>query len=246
MVWPWPRLTAQEAQPQRGRRSDTRLAPWRERRRALLVTQTGPRLGVRPHGPCGAVLAPGCPQDCATLVTACLGLQASCPAAVTRLVPDELSHRGLHPGAMLHSATTLCALSRSWRLPYTERLRSKHLTQAQQPHLVCRGPSVGFFTALERCAGPLRASVGSTWGLPCAPFLQSINAPSLTSQNPAFPTSSCSVPSLPFAQISPMELSLSTGANSPALGSWPHQPTSHLTLGFRVRVAKCVQVSGPI
>lgn len=53
---------------------------------------TKQRLGVRPHGPCGAILAPGCPQGCATLVTACLGLQAGCPAAGTRLVPNRLSH----------------------------------------------------------------------------------------------------------------------------------------------------------
>lgn len=82
--------------------------------------------------------------------------------------------------------------------------------------------------------------MGSMRGLPSAPSLQGTNAPSLTSQNPAFPTSSCSIPSLPFAQISPMELSLSTGANSPALGSWPHQPTSCLTPGFLVGVAKRV------
>lgn len=46
----------------------------RKGRDALQVTQTRPRAhraeARRPHGPCCAIQAPGCPQVCATLVTA--------------------------------------------------------------------------------------------------------------------------------------------------------------------------------
>lgn len=86
------------------------------------------------------------------------------------------------------------------------------------------------FTALQRRA----SSPGSWWaesGL-CGgalhrqllPFREKC-AVSLPLKRPALPTSFCSISSLPFAQTSPRELSLSTGTDPPPVpGSWPHWP----------------------